>query len=113
MLAEAGGVFRAACWPPASPLTPFRDEPLPSADRDLFEHLRGVRKELAVLRDVPPYVIFSDATLRDMARRRPGSPDTFRQLTGVGEKKLQDLGPRFLAEVGEYCTENDLALDAE
>jgi ATP-dependent DNA helicase RecQ len=101
--------------PKAAPLAKSR------ADRDawdgvdtgLFEHLRAVRKELAVLRDVPPYVIFSDATLRDMARRRPRSPDAFRRLTGVGEKKLQDLGPRFLAELADYCDKNNLSPDPQ
>jgi len=71
-------------------------------DRDLFESLRGLRTELAREREVPPYVIFSDASLQDMARRRPTSPEEFLEVHGVGDKKLADLGPAFLACIREY-----------
>jgi len=71
-------------------------------DRDLFESLRGLRTELAGARDVPPYVIFSDASLRDMARKKPSSPDEFLDVHGVGEKKLADLGTAFLARIHEH-----------
>ncbi len=66
-------------------------------DRDLFEHLRELRTELARERDVPPYVIFSDASLQDMARKRPATPEEFLDVHGVGDKKLADLGEAFLA----------------
>jgi ATP-dependent DNA helicase RecQ len=46
-------------------------------------------------RRVPAYVLFSDATLRDMARVRPGSPAALLNVRGVGERKLADLGQRF------------------
>ncbi len=71
-------------------------------DRDLFESLRGLRTELAGARGVPPYVIFSDASLRDMARKKPSSPDEFLDIHGVGEKKLATLGAAFLARIREY-----------
>lgn len=66
-------------------------------DRDLFERLRELRTELARVRDVPPYVIFSDASLQDMARKRPSTPEEFLDVHGVGDKKLADLGEAFLA----------------
>jgi len=66
-------------------------------DRDLFERLRELRTELARARDVPPYVIFSDASLRDMARKRPTTPEAFIEVHGVGDKKLADLGDAFIA----------------
>jgi ATP-dependent DNA helicase RecQ len=65
-------------------------------DRELFERLRELRTELARVRDVPPYVIFSDASLRDMARRCPTTPEQFIEVHGVGDKKLADLGEAFL-----------------
>jgi ATP-dependent DNA helicase RecQ len=65
-------------------------------DRDLFERLRALRLEIARGRGVPPYVIFHDSTLRDMARLKPTTPDALRQVYGVGERKAADLGEAFL-----------------
>ncbi len=66
-------------------------------DRDLFERLRQLRLQIARDRGVPPYVIFHDSTLREMARRRPGSLNELRLVRGVGARKAEDLGPAFLA----------------
>ena len=71
-------------------------------DRDLFAALRALRREIAAERDVPPYVVFSDAVLRTMARERPDSPAAFRTISGVGEKKLADFGSLFLAAIAEH-----------
>jgi ATP-dependent DNA helicase RecQ len=65
----------------------------------LFEALRGLRRTLAEERGVPPYVIFSDASLRDMARLRPTTLEQFREVKGVGEWKLQTFGERFVAAI--------------
>jgi len=70
-----------------------------NVDRDLFERLRAVRLEIARARGVPPYVIFHDTTLRDMARLKPTSLEALRNVRGVGERKAADLGERFLAEI--------------
>jgi ATP-dependent DNA helicase RecQ len=70
-------------------------------DRDIFAALRALRREIATERDVPPYVVFSDAVLRAMARDRPRTPAEFRAISGVGEKKLADFGARFLAAIAE------------
>jgi len=53
-------------------------------------------------RGIPPYLIFSDASLREMARERPTSNEAFLQIKGVGLRKLQELGPRFLARIREH-----------
>ncbi|HTD34086.1 MAG TPA: HRDC domain-containing protein [Candidatus Elarobacter sp.] len=68
-------------------------------DRPLFAALRALRREIAIERDVPPYVVFSDAVLRSMAREVPRTPAQLRAISGVGEKKLADFGARFLAAI--------------
>lgn len=75
-------------------------------DRDLFDHLRQLRRGLAEARGVPPYIIFNDATLRDLARRRPTSLDAFAGAYGVGERKLHDLGPVFVEHIRRWCAEH-------
>ena len=68
-------------------------------DRDLFDRLRAVRLEIARSRGVPPYVIFHDATLREMARLRPSSLDALLTVKGVGARKADDLGEIFLKAI--------------
>jgi ATP-dependent DNA helicase RecQ len=82
-----------------------------SVDTGLFEKLRNLRRQLAAERSVPAYVLFSDATLRDMARVRPGSPSALLSIRGIGERKLADVGQQFLEAISIYCRENRLALD--
>lgn len=62
----------------------------------LFQTLRALRRELATQRGVPPYVIFSDATLRELARCRPLTADAFRAVKGVGETKTRTLADVFI-----------------
>ncbi|HEV8584403.1 MAG TPA: HRDC domain-containing protein, partial [Methylomirabilota bacterium] len=68
-------------------------------DAELFEILRALRRRVAEERGVPPYLIFSDASLRDMARLRPRTLDEFREVKGVGDWKLETFGDRFLTAV--------------
>ena len=91
--------------------TRFDEKSWESVDSGLFETLRNLRREIANQRDVPAYVLFSDATLRDMARVRPGSPGALLAVRGVGERKFADLGERFLEEIKNYCHANRLSLD--
>ena len=91
--------------------TRFDEKSWESVDTGLFETLRNLRRQLADERRVPAYVLFSDATLRDMARVRPGSPNALLGIRGVGERKLADLGERFLEIIETYCRENRLPLD--
>jgi ATP-dependent DNA helicase RecQ len=68
-------------------------------DRDLFDRLRAVRLEIARARGVPPYVIFHDTTLREMARLRPTTVAELHGIRGVGARKAEDLGETFLAAI--------------
>ena len=68
-------------------------------DRDLFEELRVLRLEIARRRRVPPYVIFHDTTLREIARVKPKSVEELRHVYGVGDRKAADLGDLILAVV--------------
>jgi ATP-dependent DNA helicase RecQ len=63
---------------------------------ELFDALREVRLRLARARGVPPYVIFHDTTLREMADRRPSTLDDLHGIYGVGAKKAADFGDAFL-----------------
>jgi ATP-dependent DNA helicase RecQ len=72
---------------------------LDAADQELFEALRLRRLELAREHSVPPYVIFHDSTLRELASRRPTSDDEMRGITGVGEQKLTRFGRDFIAVI--------------
>jgi len=71
-------------------------------DRALFERLRGLRLDIARSRGVPPYVIFHDATLREMARLRPSSLASLMMVKGVGARKAEDLGGVFLETIREH-----------
>lgn len=98
----------------ARPAKPSRPAPsvAPSAaggvtDEGLFEALRALRRTMAEERGVPHYLIFSDASLREMARERPTTREEFLQIKGVGLRKLQELGPRFLACIRERGAERN------
>jgi ATP-dependent DNA helicase RecQ len=88
---------------PVTLTTPTSDAPAPVGVEDydeiLFERLRKLRKGLADERNVPAYVVFSDAALRQMARDYPADAPAFSKISGVGEKKLKEFGPLFLAEI--------------
>ena len=68
-------------------------------DEDLWTALRALRMELARAQNVPPYVIFHDATLAEMVRRRPQSLDALGALSGIGERKLAAFGEQFLQAI--------------
>ena len=71
-------------------------------DADLFTHLKSLRRELAQSRNVPAYVIFSDATLQNMSHLCPKTLDDFAQVSGVGPKKLKDFGEVFLTAISNH-----------
>jgi ATP-dependent DNA helicase RecQ len=78
-------------------------------DMGLFERLRALRRELADAADVPPYVVFSDRSLAEMATCFPHSPTSLLAIHGVGQRKLAAYGEPFLAAIREYCAEHGLA----
>ncbi|MCW1929399.1 DNA helicase RecQ [Bhargavaea beijingensis] len=69
----------------------------------LFEKLRDLRKSLADEAGVPPYVIFSDKSLKDMCARKPVDEDSFLEVHGVGENKLAKYGDPFLEAIREFA----------
>ena len=83
-----------------------RGKSLPAGDltekgRELFEHLRRLRAALAGKRSVPPYMVASDRTLADMCARIPLSREELLQVSGMGEKKVQQYGEAFLEKIRE------------
>jgi ATP-dependent DNA helicase RecQ len=81
-------------------------------DRDLFESMRELRRQIADERRVPPYIIFPDSTLRELARIRPSSLERMRMVSGIGDAKLRDLGQTFLDVVLSHSKATGAPLDA-
>ncbi len=71
-------------------------------DEKLFSALKHLRKSLADQGNVPPYVIFHDTSLREMARVKPGDYGSFRTIAGVGEHKLEKYGPAFIEAIRPF-----------
>lgn len=72
-------------------------------DHGLFEELRRLRRQRADAKGLPPFIVFSDASLRDMARRRPSTPAGLLEVHGVGERKSAEYGDEFLRVIADYC----------
>ena len=77
-------------------------------DPILFERLKALRKEIALQKNLPPYIIFSDTTLKEMTTKFPHSSEEFHSITGVGEHKLRKYGDAFLKEIENYCRDYSL-----
>jgi ATP-dependent DNA helicase RecQ len=75
-------------------------------DEVLFERLRALRRQLADERGVPAYIIFSDVSLREMARNYPANSTEFRRIPGVGEQKLKSFSQAFLSEIKSHLAAN-------
>ncbi|MFL6583991.1 MAG: DNA helicase RecQ [Chthoniobacterales bacterium] len=74
-------------------------------DEVLFDRLRAFRRDIADGRNVPAYIIFSDASLREMARQQPTRLGDFSKIPGVGEQKLKNFGEAFVREIAAYVAE--------
>jgi len=85
-----------------------QDDRLDEAGAGLFQALRRLRKQLADEQSVPPYVIFSDTSLREMARYRPASLGAFSTISGVGRRKLEQFGQVFTETIQAYCKDHGL-----
>jgi ATP-dependent DNA helicase RecQ len=90
----------------AAPVSPAPGVPA-AQTVGLFDYLRTLRKRLADQHGVPPYVVFHDATLREMADRRPLTLNQFAGLPGVGQAKLARYGELFIAALREYSAHAD------
>ena len=77
-------------------------------DRSLFEALRGLRTRLALAASLPAYIVFSDATLCDLARRRPTDERLLRDVHGIGQQKATTYGADVLALIRDYCGQHQL-----
>jgi len=82
-------------------------------DRELFEHLRLWRRHKAVERGVPPFVVFSDVTLRDLARCRPTASEQLLHISGIGEKKSAEYGVELLSQIIDHCRKSGLATNVK
>lgn len=74
------------------------------SDGDLYLRLRTLRTSIARKEGLPPFMVFSDATLQQMARLRPRNADELLQVSGVGQKKLKQYGDAFLQEIADYLS---------
>jgi ATP-dependent DNA helicase RecQ len=111
VLVEAAG---SAAKPPRSRRSKRGAAPaeaLADPERALFEALRTLRREIASELGVPPYLVFGDVTLEELARVRPSRASQLLAIRGIGEKKRDAFGDRFLAAIAAHCREHGLALD--
>ncbi len=74
-------------------------------DKDLLDELKQLRRKLAIEKNVPAYIIFSDATLTDMCKKLPMTPEEFLTVSGVGKTKLAQYGEIFLDTINNYLIE--------
>ncbi len=86
--------------------TPRTEAGAIDCDESLFERLRASRRQLADERGVPAYIIFSDVSLREMARNYPTTEGEFRRISGVGAQKLKDFAEPFLSAINNYLATN-------
>lgn len=117
-LADKGRSFLAA--PAPIELVKFQDiealkqqralpiEDFKAYDENLFEKLKALRKRLAQQKGVPPYVVFQDPSLEDMATKFPITMEEFQNITGVGSGKAQKFGAPFIRLIKEYVEENEI-----
>ena len=101
---QAGFECRDIVETAASQKEPRRREPvsMEGVDADLLKDLKSLRRDLAVERKVPAYIVFPDATLIDMCRIRPETESQMAMVSGVGPKKLADYGAAFLSRIRSY-----------
>ncbi|MEM9091191.1 MAG: DNA helicase RecQ [Cyanobacteria bacterium P01_F01_bin.53] len=81
---------------------------LTEAESSLMNQLRALRKQLADEQSVPPYIVFADASLRQMAQNRPQTSAAFSKISGVGSRKLSQYGEAFTKAIQDFCQANNL-----
>lgn len=128
LLARAKGEFptvelNAASWEvlrgkrevalvaPREPVLAAGEDGPEAFDEAFFEVLRQLRAEQAAARNLPAYLIFSDAALMDMTRVRPSGRDAFLTVKGVGEQKTREFGAIFAEAITAYCHQHNLPMD--
>ncbi|MBT3948636.1 DNA helicase RecQ [Candidatus Parcubacteria bacterium] len=78
-----------------------------TADEELFEILRELRKGIARSHDIPPYLVFNDATLDEMTSQKPMNEHAMKKITGVGDKKYNSYGKQFIAAIADFAQARD------
>ncbi|MCW1892202.1 MAG: RecQ family ATP-dependent DNA helicase [Candidatus Uhrbacteria bacterium] len=96
------------CLPPREKRASSRRAVDAEFDQDLFEILRTTRRTLAESKGVPPYVIFGDRSLQEMARAYPQRMESLSEIFGVGKEKLAQYGKIFLKDICAYAKENNI-----
>ncbi|NJR50606.1 MAG: DNA helicase RecQ [Leptolyngbyaceae cyanobacterium CSU_1_3] len=97
---------------PSVSVTPIA--PINTAEtEELYDRLQKLRKRIADEQAVPPYVVFSNASLRLMAQQQPQVRGQFLQISGVGDRKLSQYGDVFLAEIRDFRVEKGLPIQSE
>lgn len=89
--------------------TGSRAEVTATESSGLLDRLKALRKRLADDQGVPPYIVFTETSLRQMAQRMPRSRAEFERISGVGSRKLEQYGDRFMAEIVAFCDENGIS----
>jgi len=74
----------------------------------LFEELRLLRREIAAEKNVPPFVVFGDVTLIDLAKKKPSTEAEFLQVHGVGQHKSQQYGQRFMIQIAKFDNQDEV-----
>ncbi len=85
---------------------------LSTEEQALFDALREVRRELADERGVPPYVVFADVTLKELAAVRPSTIQAMLKIHGIGSVKAETFGEAFLTAIATWCQSHELSHDA-
>jgi len=75
-----------------------------SCDPEIFDALKALRREIASEQGIPPYIVFSDRTLRELSVLLPGNREEMLSVHGVGEVKFERYGERFLEKIGEFSS---------
>ena len=81
-------------------------------DNDLFESLRKLRRNIAMAEKVPPYIVFSDVSLKEMSTFMPVNKNEFLGIKGVGEMKYEKYGDRFLTLISDYIKDKEINISS-
>jgi len=76
-------------------------------EEELFENLRALRRSISKKFNIPPYIVFNDATLAEMSDRKPLSEEAMKSISGVGDKKYKSYGQIFIEEITKFIREKD------
>ncbi len=99
--------------PKSSPAAVSLEDKWQDVDRGLFEDLRHMRMQISIQRGIPPYVIFGDMTLRELARYRPTSMASLTKIYGIGQQKKAEFGKQILQRIQTYSSANNLKTDLQ